>query len=325
MLQSAGWSPDHQCLPVDQLKELQMKYRLILGATLVAAPLAMATTATAETIHPDLPTYAGATLNTTFPKFQGWFIRERTLTDHSLTRGDDLPDNQKPVAPSVTLSCASASSLNVRIVGQDPTSTIVPVNGLVVADGQVLNPDALAGFSLVHDQVVTRIIRVQGSSSIRVRPQIDAFDNSLADTRTAWVSFDVSKCAPSRTRLKAYKVGPAKARQGKPVRYRLTAHNVGAITANNVVIRDRIPSGMVLVKVPKGATFRSGILTWKVGNIAPNDTKTVTVWLRFPRTSRTVNRCNIAEASASNANHVSDKACTRFTFVEPDNPVLVAG
>ncbi len=172
-----------------------MKYRLILGAALVAAPLAFAVPAFAETVHPDHVTYANTTVNMKYPDYKGWIIRIRSLENPTPTEGDDLLDNQRPEAPEVTLTCAGTNAISVRVAGQDPTKTIIPVDGLLVADARVLDPSALTGFNLVHDQVVTRTVQVQGTNP-RVRVQINAFDNSVADTRNAWVSFDMSNCAP---------------------------------------------------------------------------------------------------------------------------------
>ena len=117
-----------------------------------------------------------------------------------------------------------------------------------------------------------------------------------------------------RPLLRVDKRGPARATAGQVVTYRITVRNRGAAAAQRVVLRDVLPSGYTLSRRVRGATFRSGRLTWNVGTLRRGASRTVTVRFRIGRFV-VGRRCNVALASASGATTVRDSACTRVAAV----------
>ncbi len=112
-----------------------------------------------------------------------------------------------------------------------------------------------------------------------------------------------------RPRLVVDKGAPGRARSGDTVTYVIRVTNRGRATADRVVIRDRMPAGMAITRRPSGVTFRSGELTWRVGDLRPGRTRTVRVRVRILQ--ETVGRrCNVARVSARNAPTARDRVCT---------------
>jgi uncharacterized repeat protein (TIGR01451 family) len=110
-------------------------------------------------------------------------------------------------------------------------------------------------------------------------------------------------------KLKVIKTGPGSALAGQVVTYRLKVTNSGSVPASSVLLRDIMPSGMSLAARPASSTVTKGVVTWKVGVLAPGASKTVTVRIKLDR-SASGRRCNTGRASASNAATVSSRACT---------------
>jgi uncharacterized repeat protein (TIGR01451 family) len=117
---------------------------------------------------------------------------------------------------------------------------------------------------------------------------------------------------PTRARLAIDKRAPARVTAGQTVRYRITVRNVSRVTAQNVVIRDTIPSGMALVARTRGLSVSRGQVAWRVGDLRPGASRTVVLNLSMPTTA-TGQRCNVAAARATNAAQVRDRACTQVT------------
>jgi uncharacterized repeat protein (TIGR01451 family) len=115
---------------------------------------------------------------------------------------------------------------------------------------------------------------------------------------------------PDRTRLGLSKTAPRRVRSGRTVLHTIRVTNRGRVLAEDVVIRDRLPLGLALRRLPANAALRDGIVTWRVGDLRPGAGRTVR--LRLQVLGGTAGRrCNVARASADNAATVRDRACTR--------------
>ncbi|MCX7886489.1 MAG: OmcB family cysteine-rich outer membrane protein [Verrucomicrobiae bacterium] len=101
------------------------------------------------------------------------------------------------------------------------------------------------------------------------------------------------------------KSGPATANIGQQVNYTVTVRNTGSAVARNVVVTDTVPDGL------SSATGQR-TLTFNVGDLAPGQSKDISVPLKADRRGR---HCNVAAATASNAARVSSEACT--TVMQP--------
>lgn len=117
-----------------------------------------------------------------------------------------------------------------------------------------------------------------------------------------------------QTTLKIDKRGPATARSGAVIAYTIKITNTGAITAQDVVMRDKVPTSMSLVRRGAGVRLVRGVIVVRVGNLAPGASKKVKIQLRIDRRASGL-RTNTASASASNARTVRDGVRTRIILV----------
>lgn len=97
------------------------------------------------------------------------------------------------------------------------------------------------------------------------------------------------------------KTGPAMAKLGQEVTYTIVVSNKGNTVANQVVVTDPVPEGL---------THESGAgpLKFDVGDLAPNQSKSIPVTFKTTRRGEVL---NIATADSSNAGKVSAQAPTR--------------
>ena len=118
----------------------------------------------------------------------------------------------------------------------------------------------------------------------------------------------------SQTTLRIDKRGPAIAKAGQVITYRIKISNTGTIAAHNVIMRDRLPNGIALAAKPAGIQFVKGVVTVTVGDLGPGASKTIVFKARIDRTA-TGARTNVAIASASNALQVRDLARTKIVTI----------
>jgi uncharacterized repeat protein (TIGR01451 family) len=114
--------------------------------------------------------------------------------------------------------------------------------------------------------------------------------------------------------LKVTKTGPKSAKAGQVITYRIVLRNTGTGAATSVVLRDLIPSGFTLYRLPAGAKIQKGKVVWSVGTMAPGASKTVFIRLRAAKTLSGT-RCNTAQGSAANHGTVTSRACTKVIRV----------
>jgi uncharacterized repeat protein (TIGR01451 family) len=114
--------------------------------------------------------------------------------------------------------------------------------------------------------------------------------------------------------LSLTKTAPPTAVAGRTITYRLRVRNTGSIALDAVVLRDVMPDGMSIVGLPRGATLKRGVVTWKLGSLAAGDRRVVVLNVRVDRTVRGT-RCNSADAAAANAPTVTARACSTIRAV----------
>ena len=128
-----------------------------------------------------------------------------------------------------------------------------------------------------------------------------------------------------RPTLKVTKVAPKQLKSGAQVRYVITVTNTSRTVARNVVVSDRVPSGMAVPhehQAPEPA--RASASSGSVGTLRPGQTRTFTVTLRAP-TGLVGSRTNTVVASATRARTVTAAATTRFTRVSQQRIPAVTG
>ena len=127
--------------------------------------------------------------------------------------------------------------------------------------------------------------------------------------------------AAARAVLSVRKSGPAIARRGSGVTYRIRVTNSSGVTATDVVITDTPPGAMRIAGTSPGATRQGRTISWAIGDLAPGASRTVSVMVGV-RATASGTTCNIAAAGAGNADSASGKACTR---VQATRRVIVTG
>ena len=130
---------------------------------------------------------------------------------------------------------------------------------------------------------------------------------------------------PTPPKITVAKRGPRTARSGRTVTFTVIVKNTSAsVVARSVIVRDLLPAGYFVVKIPNGARFIKGNLVWNLGELAPGATKTLRIRIRVDR-SVTGNRCNVVEVVAGNAPPVNARTCTKIVRVRGVPPTPVTG
>jgi uncharacterized repeat protein (TIGR01451 family) len=119
-------------------------------------------------------------------------------------------------------------------------------------------------------------------------------------------------CATTKVRkpaLAVTKTGPDKRFIGRPSTFEITVRNTGDGEARNTILRDTIPAGADFVEASQGGVRAGNTVTWNLGNMAPNASRTVSITLNA-RTAMTVR--NEATATADCADAASDAAAVPY-------------
>jgi uncharacterized repeat protein (TIGR01451 family) len=125
---------------------------------------------------------------------------------------------------------------------------------------------------------------------------------------------------PAKLRIR--KTGPARVRFARTIRYTLTVTNGSKVAARNVVVRDPVPLGAAVGRLPARARLDGGAVVWRLGDLAPGARAVVHLRLRADVLS--VGRVvNVASASASNAATVRARAVTRVVAPRRVAPAFI--
>jgi len=256
---------------------------------------------------------------------------------------NDTATVTSPVVCNADLALAKTADKTTYQPGQTITYTltvtntgtaIVPLSAVTVSDptlaGLTIQPNAPTELlpkgtvTYTGTKVATKAMcgPVPNTATVAYEGDTNSENNSASVTVT--VAGGACIAGPLPTKLRIVKTGPANAKHGRNVGYRLTVTNIGTVASFNTIISDAIPKGMTLAVLPKGATLSGGVVTWKIGTLQPGQTRSVVVMLRSSGT-RTLRRCNIGAVRGDNAPRVTDPACTRFTRVAGTNVPGVTG
>lgn len=116
---------------------------------------------------------------------------------------------------------------------------------------------------------------------------------------------------PLAARLAVAKRAPTRAHGLQRVRYTVTVRNTGRLVARRVTLVDRMPRGLTIVAVSRKSTFRSGILSIRLGNIRPGQRRTVRIVVR-PGADIRGRRTNTVRATATGVRPATARAMTVF-------------
>lgn len=212
--------------------------------------------------------------------------------------------------------------------GSSTTLTVTSANGSFPGGGKTapVTLDAAGGAQIALNGApgtvtVTATVVVNELVQVQKTPGQDALQDFAEIARTPTpVSLQVSfrDCEGStaggtpiarRPALRLTKTGPRRALAGRQALYTVTVRNTGRGRASALVIRDRLPKGMVLTARPAGATVRDGVIEWRVASLRAK--RSITRRVRVRMLASTEGRvCNTASVSAGNARSRSTTRCT---------------
>jgi uncharacterized repeat protein (TIGR01451 family) len=109
------------------------------------------------------------------------------------------------------------------------------------------------------------------------RPAGDPHPESPPDFQGDGTVGEQAPLGPQRPQLSIEKVAPPNALIGQPLVYSIFVKNLGTSEARDVVVEDRIPRGTKLLGTMPRAELTGKRLIWRVGNIAPNDQRKISI------------------------------------------------
>ncbi len=119
-----------------------------------------------------------------------------------------------------------------------------------------------------------------------------------------------------RPDIRINKSGPATAQRGSTFTYTIAVRNRSNFTARNVEVTDLLPVSLTLVSIPKGATIRNGVITWRIGDMGPGALRVLRVPVRVSPTATGTIR-NTATVTADGLPPKRDSATTRVLGPAP--------
>jgi len=127
--------------------------------------------------------------------------------------------------------------------------------------------------------------------------------------------------------LEVTKEAPEMRYVGRPISYKITVKNTGDAPARDTVLVDRMPAGAEFVSATDSPQQGQGTLTWRVGTLAPGESKTVEVSLRSNVAGTLKNVATAtavcADANASGSTDVKGVPAILLEVVDVDDPIEV--
>ena len=213
-------------------------------------------------------------------------------------------------------------------IGQQVTYTITVRNtgDVILTNVVVKDPTVPACDKVIGDLAVGATVTVTctatvtaNNTNVAIATATDPVGNpgtQITRQATAAVTAvpPINIAGASQTTLGIDKRGPATAKAGQSISYRIKITNTGTIAAQNVVVRDRLPTSMALAAKPAGVQLVNGFVIATVGTLDPGASKSIILKVRIDRTA-TGARTNVATASATNAAQVRDSARIRIVKI----------
>ena len=123
------------------------------------------------------------------------------------------------------------------------------------------------------------------------------------------------------------KKAPSESYLGRHVTYEITVTNKGDGVARDTTLVDTLPSGLEFASASDNGQFSNGNVTWSLGNLEPNATKTVTLASVAKQTGTLRNtasvRASCAEASAEATTKVIGFAAVLLEVLDVEDPIEV--
>lgn len=226
--------------------------------------------------------------NCTLPEYESYLCQSIRVTNPQIA----LTKNMPPEA---------------RINEEIPVKLIVSNTGSGTARNVIVTdylPDRLS--ALGNDN---RILRfevgdlTEGQSKTIEFKTTSAHTGIYTNTARAVANGNLSDEAADETvihksELMLTKEAPEKQYAGRDVDYRITVKNTGGATAQNVVVTDPVPNTLSFVSGNNGARVIDNTITWNIGDLPPNASRTVQARLKSSVAGRVLNTAYAKSAQA---------------------------
>lgn len=210
-------------------------------------------------------------------------------------------------APSEVLICDPIPmKLVVRNAGSGSATNVIVTDtlpeGLTTDDGQTEKVFDVGTLGSGESRELTFTAKASRTGQFVNRARAVADRNLQVDaTATTTVRQPVLTITKTASRTKLF--------VGQNFGYEITVSNMGDATAANTIITDTLPEGTSFVSASEGGELAQNMVIWKVGDLAPNASKTVSMQLRADVIS-TVR--NTARAEGVCADAVTASATTQL-------------
>ena len=138
---------------------------------------------------------------------------------------------------------------------------------------------------------------------------------ATASTRVLQPVLELSKTCPEMRYL------------GRPATFELTVRNTGDAPARDTVVVDTLPAGLQYQAATDGGTHASGRVSWSLGTLAPNESRTVSVTAQTLQIGRFSNaavaKAYCAEASAELPLEVKGVPAILLEVVDVEDPIEI--
>ncbi|GJQ27266.1 MAG: hypothetical protein HBSAPP02_22980 [Phycisphaerae bacterium] len=157
---------------------------------------------------------------------------------------------------------------------------------------------------------------------------IGEFTNQATATEDGGLNAEAStKTVVLKPELEITKTGPGTRYIGRPAKYEITVANRGNATAVDTVLTDEVPGGTQFVESTDGGTLKGGRVVWRLGDLNPGESKSVTVTLKptekgtYTNTVEAKSYC--AEAVASATTKAEGVPAMLLEVVDLEDPIEV--
>ncbi|MBN2450077.1 MAG: DUF11 domain-containing protein [Lentisphaeria bacterium] len=260
-----------------------------------------------------------------------------TFTDCArVTYKEKLCITVKAVEPKLTLDkSAPAEVLLCDII---PLKLTVTNPGSGVANNVVITDPLPAGLKTVDGQTNVTInvgnLNPGESKSYTVNTQATrtgSFENKAVAKADGGLSDDAaSTTVVKQPVLTITKTADQTVYEGRPINYKVTVTNKGDAVAANTVLTDTLPSGVSFVSATDGGQAAGGMITWNLGSMAPNASKTVGITVKAVSQGTVVNRAETkavcaAAVAATAQTVVKGIPAVLLEVIDLEDPIEVGG
>ncbi len=205
--------------------------------------------------------------------------------------GDDI------TLKMVVKNVGTGTAKNVKIVDNLP-------EGLATVDGQSTLTFAVGDLKAGEAREVTAVVRAAKTGTFVNTANATALGDRKASAKATTIV--------RQPVLTLAKTGTKQQYINRHAEYKLTVTNTGDAVAKNTVITDPLPAGATFVSASDNGQLKGGVITWALGDLAPEASKTVTLVVS---SSQPATLLNTAEATAHRAKPATANAQTVYVGI----------